>query len=138
MVVNNKKNNIPYRNKSPYGWWVAIFLERFECEDENLKNMNRRCLVWENMILIKAKTREQAYQKALYQGKLCEGEITHDGNGNKGFWKFEGLMNLLPVYEELADGNEIMWTEHRRTVKTIKSWVRKKEELDVFIDDEKV
>jgi len=27
-------------------------------------------------------------------------------------WRFVGLWDLLPVYEELADGNELFWTDH--------------------------
>ena len=64
-----KKNKIPHRNKSQYGWWVATCLERFEYFDENKSNLNRRCIAWENTILLKAKDRNDAYKKAIENGK---------------------------------------------------------------------
>ena len=98
-----KKDRIPYRNKSPYGWWLATCLERFQFFDEDKSNPNRRCIAWENTILIKAKDREGAYQKAIKKGKLSDGGES-ELNGRKETWIFEGLTSLLPIYEELEDG----------------------------------
>jgi hypothetical protein len=129
-----KKDRIPYRNKSPYGWWLATCLERFEFYDEDKSNSNRRCIAWENTILIKAKDREEAYGKAVENGKLSDGSEA-DFNGRKGTWVFEGLTSLIPIYEELEDGAEILWDEHKNcAVKTVKSWVRTKGELEAFTD----
>jgi hypothetical protein len=33
----------------------------------------------------------------------------------------EGIVELLPVYEEIEDGAEIMWAERRRSLKKIRS-----------------
>ena len=134
--AKQKRKPIPDRNKSPYGWWIASYIERFEYEDEDKTNLNRRCDAWENTILINAKDREQAYRKAIKIGRLGEmGYETTDGR--MGTWRFEGLTSLLPIYEELEDGAEIIWREHEnRTVKKIKSWVKAKEQLETFDDDE--
>ena len=129
-----KKDKIPYRNKSPYGWWLAICLERFEFYDEDKSNSNRRCIAWENTILIEAENRKEAYSKAIENGKVSDGSEA-DYNGRKGKWIFEELTSLIPIYEELGDGAEILWDEHKKyAVKTVKSWVRAKNELEAFKD----
>jgi hypothetical protein len=134
--VSRKKTKVPFRNRSPFGWWVAMYIERFEYNDEKRRNLKRRCLAWENTILIRAKTREQAYRKAVAVGKLGDGmEGWHSETKRRGRWRFEGLTDLLPVYERLEHGCEIMWKEHEnRTVRRIKSLVSGKDDLDVFDD----
>ena len=53
----------------------------------------------------------------------------------KGSWHFEGLTSLLPIYETIEDGTEILWKEITgRSVKKIKSFVKKKNELEAFDD----
>ena len=64
---------VPHGNRNHTGWWIASFIERFEYYDENKANLNRRCLAWENTILIKAPNREVAYRKAVVQGRLSNG-----------------------------------------------------------------
>ena len=135
--MNRKRSQIPYRNKSPYGWWLAAYVERFELDDEDTSNDRRRCLAWENTILIHAKSREGAYKKAIRAGKLSEGRTAQTEDGRKGKWRFDGLTSLLPIYEELEDGAEIVWMEHRgKMVKSIKAMVREKHKLEAFDDSE--
>src|SRR6185295_8924771 len=103
--VRKSIKQIPWRNKSPVGWWIASYLERFEYEDETQADQNRRCLAWENTILIKAKNRETAFLKAERVGQQGEGnEGYRITDGRKGKWRYEGLTSLLPIYEELGDG----------------------------------
>lgn len=124
------------KNRSPVGWYVASLLHRLEWYDENTDDPNRRCLAWENQILIKADSPDEAYAKAVEHGRADEesGEVWEtDNEERKGKWQFEGLTSLLPIYEELEDGAEIIWKEYeRRSVKKIKSWVKPKDELEVF------
>lgn len=120
---------------SPVGWYVASVLMRLEWNDEDKSNLNRRCLAWQNQILIRANNPEEAYAKAVEQGKLHEeGECWKvDNEAIKGKWHFEGLTSLLAVYDELEDGAEITWREYEnRSVKKVKSWAKPKEELEVF------
>jgi hypothetical protein len=129
-----KRKQIPARNKSPFGWWIASYIERFEYEDEDKTNLNRRCDAWENTIIIKARDREQAYRKAEKIGRLEE-TAYQTTEGRMGAWRYEGLTSLLPIYEELEDGAEILWREHaNRTVRKIKSQVKTKENLETFDD----
>lgn len=51
-------------------------------------------------------------------------------------WIFEGLTTLVAVFEELEDGAEIAWIEHEnKAIKTVKKWVKSKENLEVFQRD---
>ena len=134
MTKVKRKKPIPNRNKSPFGWWVASYIERFEPENENSENPNRRCLAWENTIIIKAKNREVAFSKAEKVGKLGNG-IVSTVKGRKGVWRYEGLTSLLAIYEELEDGAEILWNEHKNvSMKSVKSRVKNKDQLETFDD----
>lgn len=137
--MNNKtKKEIPYRNKSPFGWWIASYIERFEFRDEDQSNLNRRCTAWENSIIIKARNREEAFRKAEKRGRLtCDDKGYINTDGRACVWRYEGLTSLLPIYEELEDGAEILWREHENiTVKKVKSWVKAKHQLETFDDED--
>jgi len=127
------------RNISPVGWYVAWVLLRFEWYDEKKDDLNRRCLAWENQILIKAENPEEAYAKAMKHGELeqeCGEGWEVDNEGRKGRWMFEGLTGLVAIYEELEDGSEIVWEQHEnKSVKTIKGRVKPKHDLEAFKTD---
>ena len=128
---------MPHKNRSPYGWWIASYIERFERYDEPKRKLSRRCLAWENTILVRARDRDAAYRKATTQARLGHGNEARDSAGRKGAWRYEGLTMLLPVYERLEDGAEILWNEHSgRTVKSIRALARPKSRLPVFDDSE--
>lgn len=129
---------IPTRNSSPHGWWIATLIERFEYYGEDKSNPRRRCLAYENVVLIKARGREQAYKKALVQGRAGQDtECVNLDTGRKGLWVFEGISSLLPVHDKLEDGAEVMWTSHGNvTVGRVKSRIRKKAELEAFDDED--
>ncbi|MCE5228886.1 DUF4288 domain-containing protein [bacterium] len=129
---------VPCRNKSPFGWWVASILVRFEIEGEDAANLNRHAEAWENTIIIKAKDRNGAYRKAVAAGKLqqSKGWDLHTDNGCKARSVFDGITSLLPIYEKIEDGAEIIWKLHRRSVKNLKALVKAKQDLECFHDDE--
>jgi hypothetical protein len=128
---------VPYRNKSPYGWWVATEIIRFQFYDEDRSNPRRRCCADENTFLIKARDRHAAYRKAMAHGRTLDGAEGVDiVSGRKGTWVFEGLTSLLPVFDELEDGAEILWMQHPNiTVGKVQSRIREKEDLEVFDDE---
>ena len=138
MRERRKKRKIPHRNRSPYGWWIASVLLRFEFFDEDRTKLNRRCLAWKNTVLLKARTRDEAYRKAVAAGHQDAGGESWDADtGRRGTFRFEGLTLLLPVHEQLEDGAEILWTEYSgRTVRRIKSMVVPKGKLPVFNDED--
>jgi uncharacterized protein DUF4288 len=127
-----------HRNRGPYGWWLSSYLLRLQYADENRSNPNRRCLAWENTIILRADDRQAAYAKAIRLGQEnAGGEMREVATGRKGTWVFEGLTQLLPIHDELEDGAEILWTEHQgRSVRSVKSLVRTKRQLSVFDDEE--
>jgi hypothetical protein len=116
-----------FRNRSPSGWWVF-------CEVQQWVPANRasakRFPVWENMRLIRARDREQAHRKAL---RLAKDGMPSQTEG--GEWRFAGISLLLPVYDELKDGAEILWTD-RGTISgnKLKRLIKSKKDLSVFDD----
>ncbi len=110
------------------------YIERPQWDHEPKPSNDTRCKAWENTIIFKARNREAAYKKVLRLAKSTS--RFGDTKGQRiGHWVFEGITSLLPIYEELTDGAEVLWTEHRnRKYKTIKSWTRQKMELEVFDD----
>jgi hypothetical protein len=116
------------RNTSPVGWYVATYVVRFvELKRNDVNDPEARFLTWENTVLVKAKNLIKAYDKTV----AIAAQHTKPYKGGKKRvdvqWMFEGITELLPVYEELQDGTEIMWAENRpRKLKTIRKWARKK------------
>lgn len=126
-----------YRDKdvSSVGWYVASYIERFKVVGDDDSNENKRCVAWENTILIKASNPDEAYAKAIEEAKIGN-EPYENTDGEMVQFVFEGLTSLLPIYEELDHGSEIMWTEHEnKAIKTIKSMVKNKSELEVFSNE---
>lgn len=127
---------IPHRNRSPYGRWIATYMERAVWDDERKPDPNKRYLVWENTIILTAKDRNAAYTKADRMGHRHGSAFENTEGTRTGHWEFLGLTFLLPIYEELEDGAEILWSEHSgRPLKSLLAEVRKKDELEVFLDD---
>jgi hypothetical protein len=119
------------RNVSPVGWYVAMYVLRFvELDDPDKDDPGAQFLLWENTILVKATDLDSAYDRAVEIAKEnCE---PYKG-GNEGVavqWVFEGITEVVPVYEELEDGAEIMWSEREGvTLREIRKLVRKKGEF---------
>jgi hypothetical protein len=131
-MVMPRKSKIPYRNKSPSGWWVFNEVEQWVSNRQQKISPKSRCLVWVNTRLIRAKDRHEAYRKAL----AC-GRSGHPSKTRGGEWRFAGISMLLPVYESLDDGAEILWTERgRMRVANIKKLVKTKHQLSVFDDND--
>ena len=131
------RKSIPPCNQTRHGWWIGSYIERYEHDDEDRENSKRRCVAWENTVLIQAKNRAEAYRKLIALGKCGRG-VTCGGDGpkgRKGRWIFEGPTSLLPIYEPLEDGAEVLWTEWKNhSVKSIQARIRRREELEVFDD----
>lgn len=107
-------------------------------DGERKLDPNKRYCVWENTIILKAKDRNAAYAKAVRLGRghpdaRC---FENDDRTRKGRWHFLGLTSLLAIYDELEDGAEIIWKEHRgRPLKSLLARVREKKKLETFLDD---
>lgn len=118
------------KNISPVGWYIGSYLIRFiELENDGNFDEEARFLSWENTILIKASSIDEAYDKIEKEAK----EHTHPyKGGTKGIpvqWCFEGVTELLPIYDELEDGSELMFSESTRKLKNLKKMVKCKDEF---------
>ncbi len=123
---------VPARNTSPTGWWIYSEVQQWVSSRQKKLTAKSRCLVWENWRLIRAKTREEAHAKALRMGREGFPLKTPDG-----VWRFAGIAELLPVFDDLEDGAELLWTNHGKiSVSRIQRMVRTKRSLAVFGDRE--
>jgi hypothetical protein len=87
---------------SPVGWYIATYQLRFiELAEKRNHDPKRRFCVWENTVLVKARNLDDAFRKVVRLGKSG----TKSYKGGRGAvdvqWLFEGITELLPVYEEL-------------------------------------
>jgi len=118
-------------NISPVGWYVGTYQIRFiELAQSDNDDPERKFLVWENTVLVRAENLEEAYDKVVAIGLL---ETEPYKGGPKGEvdvqWVFEGVIDLLPIYEELEDGAEIMWAECTKKLKNLRIRAKTKEEF---------
>lgn len=104
------------KNISPVSWYICSYLLRFiEVNDPSNDDPETKFLSWENTILIAADSMQQAYAKAVAIAQLATVPYKGGKAGIDVQWIFEGITEILPVYEELKDGAEIMWLERKPT-----------------------
>lgn len=116
------------KNLSPVGWYAVSYLLRFvELEDDRKDDDEARFLSWENTILVRASTLEEAYEKGMTVARENAKPYKGGTQGVPVQWKLVGITDVLPIYEELQDGAEILWTERApRKLKNLKQMVRSK------------
>ena len=109
-------------------WYFAEIIIRFEPVERDEANDLRRGTTWGNFHLIKAASPEEAYTKAEKIGR--EHNYTYPSHGREIASVFAGVGNLLPIYEDIEDGAEIMWRDYGYVSnKTTKKLVSDKAEL---------
>ncbi len=124
-----RRSKVAFANRSHSGWWIFREVEQWVSKRQTL-SPSSRCPVWENTRLIRAKNREEAYRKALRLGRAGHPSKTKDGE-----WRFAGISMLLPVYEDVEDGAEILWVDRGLlAVNKIKKLTKTKRQLSVFND----
>ncbi len=119
------------KNVSPVGWYVASYLLRFvELDWKDKEDPDARFLTWENTIIVEAKDIEEAYDKTV---AFAAGATEPYKGGREAVevqWIFEGVTEVLPIYEDLEDGAEIMSAEHRpRKLKNIRKRALRKDQI---------
>ena len=92
-------------------WFLVEIIEKYEPIDVDKTQELRRVTTWGNYHLINAETPSRAYDKAVKIGKMSNYKFT---NSDKMKMKSEflGIGDLLPIYEDLEDGAEIMWHDY--------------------------
>lgn len=109
--ISNKNGN----------WYIVEIIEKCEPVERNEKQELRRVTTWGNHHLIKADSPEKAFDKAVKLGKEAEYKFTNSGKIEME-WIFVGIGELLPIYEDIEDGAELMWNDYgfisnRRTMR---------------------
>ena len=118
------------KNLSPFGWYVGSYLLRFiELNQDGNFDDEKQFLTWENTRLVKANDLNDAFDKLE---KLAKEETEPYKGGPDGVdvqWVYEGITDILPVYDELEHGAELFFSESKRKLKTIKKLVGKKKDF---------
>ena len=102
-------------------WYIVEIIEKCEPVNRNENQDLRRVTTWGNHHLIKADSPEKAYDKAVKLGKESEYIFTNTDKIEME-WIFVGIGELLPIYEDIEDGAELMWNDYgfisnRRTMR---------------------
>lgn len=101
-----------------------------ELGDPKRNDPERRFLSWENTVLIRAKSLDEAFDKVASLGKANATRYRGGPDGVPVKWQYLGVTELLPIYEKIEDGAEIAWAEHKpRALKNLRSVVKSKQEL---------
>ncbi|PSR52302.1 DUF4288 domain-containing protein [Adhaeribacter arboris] len=109
-------------------WFIAEIIERTEPADTDKTKPNRRCTVWGNYHLVKADSLEEAYDKAEKLGADYNYTFKND-QGVEMEISFVGIGDFLPLYEDLEDGAEILWTDYGQiSAKSADKFIKPKEE----------
>ena len=111
------------KNISPVGWYIGSYLIRFiELDEKDNDDLEKRFHSWENTVIVKANSMEEAFEKIEIIAKSEEEPYKGGPKGISVQWVYEGITELLPIYEELEDGAEVMWGEHSpRKLKNLRS-----------------
>ena len=119
------------KNTSPVGWYLGVYLLRFmELNDPGRNEPERRFLSWENTVLVRAKTFDDAYAKVVVIGKENAMRYLGGPDSVPVKWQYIGVTGLLPIYEKIEDGVEVAWAEHApRTLRKLRARAKTKEEL---------
>ncbi len=91
-------------------WWLVSVCEQNEVVGTDKQNPRRLAATWVNSLLINAPTLDDAYDKALRLSRIGGGRYRAVG-GKTAYWKVVGVVDLVPVYDDIEDGTEIMWTD---------------------------
>ena len=113
------------KNISPVGWYLGSYLLRFiELADKDRNEPDRRFVSWENTVLVKSPTIEEAYKKVAQIAKQNSHPYKGGSDGVKVQWEFLGITEIVPVYEKIVDGVEIAWSKRSpRKLKNLKQMV---------------
>jgi hypothetical protein len=110
-LAKTKAMNLKEKIINKGNWFIAEIIERTESADSDKTNPNRRCTVWGNYHLIKAASVEEAYEKAEKLGNDYNYSFKNQ-SGVDMENSFVGIGDLLPLYEDIEDGAEILWTDY--------------------------
>ncbi len=109
------------------GWYVAELIEEITVEDDP------RNVVHQNLVLIRASSPDEAFEKANKLGR--DGETSYaNPSGKTVKIQFRGLSHLDEVYEEIEDGAEITFrSKVGVSERKLRALVKPRERLCAFL-----
>lgn len=113
-------------------WYIAGLVQAFLLPGERLNKSVKRREVWESYYLIRARNAGEAVKKAYAEGMLSDGDRSiNEATGREYECRFVGLTDIMPVYDEIEDGCEVLWCKHQGiSMKKALSMVRSRGFLD--------
>lgn len=107
-------------------WYIAEIVQEYTIEGEPSN------VVHTNMVLVRADSPEEAYDRAILLGK--ESEVSYENpQGKKVTLRFRGLRDLNVVHGELEHGAELIYEERvGMSEEELDKSVTRKEDLGVF------
>lgn len=110
-------------------WFVAMLVQELRVAGV------RGNVVWRNFHLIRANSPEVAYRKANRIGKSFGSEYRNSERKTVRS-VFRGISELVPIYEELIDGAEILFESRENlTDRQIRAMIGAKNKLAAFQSD---
>jgi hypothetical protein len=79
-------------------------LRFIELDAADNEDPDEEFVVWENTVIVRAGNLEEAYDKVVAVAKRETVPYEGGPDGVPVQWVFEGITNLLPMYEPLEDG----------------------------------
>lgn len=108
----------------PQNFYIAELVQ--ECRVEGYATS----LVWVNIHIVKADSPKEAYAKAFKLGKSHNQRYKAGQDERSARWIFRGIRDLIPIYEKIEDGAEILFEAHERmTEKRIRKMLRRKSDI---------
>jgi hypothetical protein len=122
----NMRSNSKSTKKWFWAWLILMTVAKSQ-----LQKKSAQTEVWKNLVIIQAKDADEAFEKACKIGRSesgdCRGSLRL---ANKpAIAKFLGVADMGLIYDELADGAEILWRLRRCSQKTARSFVTSKADL---------
>jgi hypothetical protein len=96
--------------KNDADWFLASVCVRCEPLGTNPKDLRRKHLTWVNTHLIHAASIAEAFDKAVALGK--RENIRYKTSDGMVKWRFIGLWDLIPIWDDIADGEELIWDDY--------------------------
>jgi hypothetical protein len=108
-------------------WYLADIVQQITVEGDP------RNVVHTNLVLVRADSPEEAYQKAIELGAAGD-ESYENPDGKRVTFRFRGLHDLNVIHDELEHGADLIYSEDLDLDEpAIQEWVAPKEDLGVFL-----
>ena len=112
-------------------WYIAELIQEITVGGD------ARNVVHKNLVLIRADSAEEAYEKALSLGRESEDSYENPA-GKQVRFKFRGLSGLNVIQDELVHGAELLYEQKIGVPEEeISKWVLSKEQLTAFRPSER-